>query len=121
MNNFPTTDHGFFEFEGSELASEVTSQLEKDFSFFQLDLPFSASSELDYAALLVSLTEVIEVLMERDIGKLFSLLYRIDIDEQRIRNTNDGHEFASPKTIAEIIIKRELQKVVLRKHFQNQQ
>jgi hypothetical protein len=59
--------------------------------------------------------------MNRDIARLFSLLYRIDIDEKTIRNTTDGHDIAPASTIAEVIIKRELQKVVLRKHYENQQ
>ncbi len=59
----------------------------------------------------------ISMLIDRDIQRLMNILYRIDVDEQ---NTKAAFADNNPAMrLAELIIKRELQKVKSRKKYRN--
>ena len=59
----------------------------------------------------------ISMLIDRDIQRLMNILYRIDVDEQ---NTKAAFADNNPAMrLAELIIKRELQKVKSRKKYKN--
>lgn len=63
------------------------------------------------------LTEYINYLLVNDFDKLIQLLYRIDIDEHKLKSmiaVNTGSDSAS--IIAEQIIQRQIQKSITRKH-----
>lgn len=52
--------------------------------------------------------------------QLFSLLYRLDISEQKIKKVlNEGNEI--PFQLANLVYERQLEKVAWRKHFKDQQ
>ena len=55
-------------------------------------------------------------LINHDFEKLVSLLYRIDVNENKMRNVLDNKEGENaPMLIAELIIERQLQKLKSRK------
>ena len=55
-------------------------------------------------------------LINHDFDKLVSLLYRIDVNENKMRNVLDNKEGENaPLLIAELIIERQLQKIKSRK------
>lgn len=65
--------------------------------------------------LTVWLDEQIRILLEKDFQKLLNLLYRIDVDESKVRK---AFADATPSwRLAELIIDRELQKVDSRKKY----
>ena len=66
-----------------------------------------------------NLTVFINDLIDKDFNKLVNLLYRIDISEQKLKIAlqNEDKTISSGKTIAKLIIERQLQKLEFRKKF----
>ena len=65
------------------------------------------------------LSVYINELIDKDFNKLVNLLYRIDISEQKLKIAlqNEDKTISSGKTIAKLIIERQLQKLEFRKKF----
>ena len=61
----------------------------------------------------------INELIDKDFNKLVNLLYRIDISEKKLKIAlqNEDKTISSSKTIAKLIIERQLQKLEFRKKF----
>ena len=61
----------------------------------------------------------INELIDKDFNKLVNLLYRIDISEHKLKIAlqNEDKTISSSKTIAKLIIERQLQKLEFRKKF----
>ena len=61
----------------------------------------------------------INELIDKDFNKLVNLLYRIDISEKKLKIAlqNQDKTISSGKTIAKLIIERQLQKLEFRKKF----
>jgi|ERR1700722_8147096 len=75
--------------------------------------PASAEEALEAA-----LAEKINVLIQRDFDQLLQLLYRIDINEQRLRRLlveNEGDD--AGKIIARLIMERQWQKMESRRQY----
>ena len=66
-----------------------------------------------------NLTVFINDLINKDFNKLVNLLYRIDISEQKLKIAlqNEDKTISSGKTIARLIIERQLQKLEFRNKF----
>lgn len=66
-----------------------------------------------------NLAVYINELIDKDFNKLVNLLYRIDISEQKLKIAlqNEDKTISSGKTIAKLIIERQLQKLEFRKKF----
>lgn len=83
-----------------------------------LDLQFTAS--LSYNELHKKLSAEINHLINNNFEKLVFYLYRIDVDENKMRfilDQNEGENAAD--LIADLIIERQLQKIESRKKFRN--
>jgi hypothetical protein len=82
----------------------------------QLDLPQGISYEL----LKKELSARINFLIESDFDKLISILYRVDVNESRLRHLlkeNAGMNAAD--ILADLIIERQLEKIKSREQFSN--
>jgi hypothetical protein len=80
----------------------------------EINLPENAGLE----ELREKLSAHINNLVNHDFEKLVFLLYRIDVDEARMRallSHKEGED--SPGLIADLIIERQLQKIQSRQHF----
>ena len=66
-----------------------------------------------------NLAVFINQLIDKDFNKLVNLLYRIDISEQKLKIAlqNEDKTISSSKTIAKLIIERQLQKLEFRNKF----
>jgi hypothetical protein len=62
------------------------------------------------------LTEKISYLMENDFERLINILYRIDIDEEKLQQIF-ADKNNTPGELCDLIIKRQLQKIQFRKQF----
>ena len=65
-----------------------------------------------------ALTNAVEELLQKDFPRLVQLLYRLDVDEEKLKKQlkdNQGSDAAG--VIAEMIIKRQLEKQKTRKRF----
>lgn len=92
-----------------EILNATVEQIKKDFSFFSLPVHFSGNRETAYNELCEQIHPHIKKLQETNYEQLLSVLYRIDVPEKQI-TLNAEH-------LTDLIIKRCLQKVVLRKLF----
>jgi len=96
------------------MLNQTVEQIKKDFSFFSLAVHFSGNKDTAYQELCDQILPLIRELMDKDHQKLLSLLYRVDINEKELGLTNKQE---APQHLTGLIIKRCLQKVVLRKLF----
>jgi hypothetical protein len=105
-------------FINSEIIRATARQIIKDFGMSGVELRFSRTPQKAYIELFSRISPIIEKLLDRNIGSFYNLLYRIDISEIQIKkevSENPDKKFS--EVISHLIIKRELQKVVMRKKF----
>ena len=103
------------ELSNEDLVRKTLKQVEKDFGDVILQLDEVPVSETYFFDLVTDLSYTVEALLEKNPEKLFSLLYRIDLPEGLAQQalSSDKPHFA----LSELIMKRELQKVVLRQRY----
>ncbi|MBP7808003.1 MAG: hypothetical protein KA163_01800 [Bacteroidia bacterium] len=93
-------------------------QLQKDFENCSLEGIFATHLVADYNLILSAVLLEVEKINKTSSGKLNELLYRIDISEAQIKKAfNLNPDTTLNEIIADLIIKRELQKIVIKEHF----
>ena len=106
-----------------EILNQTADQIKKDLGFFQLEIILVGNKQNAYEELYSQIFPHIKTLSATNYEKLLSLLYRVDISEKQINLQQSNPKQLNPKpetfeeTITHLIIKRCLQKVVLRKLF----
>ncbi len=97
---------------------ETAKQIIKDFSEFDIEIRFSGDTKNAYAELFNQMEFEIEKVLNRDFNKLLNLLYRIDVNENEIAKREHLNPDASlAALVSDVIIRRELKKVLLRYYF----
>jgi len=104
-----------------ELFEAFKAQLVRDFAQSNFPTDFVASLEPDYDRI----HEKIVIEVQRSEGRsdinLMHLLYRVDISEAQLkRYLHESKDEKHFNVIAELIIKRELQKVVIKRYYKDQ-
>ena len=102
-------------FNNSTLIDQTINQIKKDFIEFDFNIEITDKGENLFDELISEISPVIDYLLEKQLEKLMSLIYRIDIDERKIKtalNADQPHI-----SISELVVKRELQKVVIRNYY----
>ena len=80
-------------------------------------LPISVE-EASYDELLEVIAGRVGELMEEDASLLFSYMYRLDIDEQKLKHAVQHYSGDSRiKALADLILKRQLLRIELRKKY----
>ena len=98
---------------------DLYKAIEKDFDIERFgDMPVGNDQQELLDNLKRFLEEKINHLIEHDVDKLLSLLYRIDVSEKKVRAilAAHPHQDAAP-LIAELIIERQIQKLISRKKY----
>jgi hypothetical protein len=104
-----------------EIIRQTVAQVAKDFAMFGIGVEFSGDEGLAYNEMFVQLTIHFQNLLETNYGKLMALLYQIDLNERTILDSVTEHpELSHAQVLAELVIHRELKKVLLRNYFKNQ-
>jgi hypothetical protein len=101
-----------------DLIKITASQITKDFGMFGLEIKFSGSAYSAYEELFDQIEPHIETLIAQNRSKFMGVLYRIDVSEDQVKKAienNTTEPFSA--IITDLIIKRELQKVVIRQHY----
>lgn len=97
--------------ENDKQLQEIISELQK----FETGIVLLEDS---YEGLRSSLAAVINRLIINDFSRLISLLYRLDISEQKLKNLLSlSVDNTAGNIIADMIIERQLQKIESRKKF----
>ena len=92
-------------------------QLKKDFDSCSLNTDFIDSLPVQFELLKLSIITELKQISKNN-SLLSNLLYRIDISEIQIKNYHQKNNSLSfEEVLAELIIKRILQKVILKKKF----
>lgn len=102
----------------SEIISQTVKQVQKDFGMFGFEITFSGNAGLAYEEMFRQLSVHLTQLIENDYHKLASLLYHIDLGEDKIARASQQHpEWGIADIITELVIHRELKKVLMRNYF----
>jgi hypothetical protein len=101
-----------------EIIRQVAAQIEKDFAQFGLEVQFSGNCDYAYDELFSQLKEHLIWLLDRDYHRLVLLLYQIDVSEKQIiQKELEFPDVPKSELLAEMIILRELKKVLIRNYF----
>jgi ribosomal protein S15P/S13E len=101
-----------------ELFDAFKQQLAKDFQQSNFSSDFVATLEPDYAIIVEKIVHVLQHNENKSDSNIMALLYRVDISEAQLkRYLNDAKNEHYYTVIAELIIKRVLQKVVIRQYY----
>ena len=98
----------------SQLEYQVSLQIEKDFMLE--GLAFQADENATFATIYNQLYPLVKQFIETQFTTLTRLLYRIDISENKVAN-HMQKEPDSAKAISQLILKREIEKVILKKQY----
>lgn len=104
-----------------EMIKATADQIIKDFEMFGLEIKFSGSSYNAYEELFDQIEPHIQNLIDSNPSKFTSILYRIDLNDMQLKKAveeNSSEPFSV--IVTDLIIKRELQKVVIRNHYKGQ-
>ncbi|MBL4653353.1 MAG: hypothetical protein JKY53_10910 [Flavobacteriales bacterium] len=105
-----------------DIIQQTAEQTIKDFDVFDYQITFSETEKTAYEELFDQILPLIGNLVINDYKKLMNILYRIDVNEDLIDqklSTSNPTQFA--EIITELVLERELKKVVIRNYYKNQQ
>ena len=120
MNPFENFDIELYKTR-SEVIRQTVQQVVKDFSMFGMEIEFTGNTEMAYNELFMQLSQHIDILLEQNSGKLAALLYQVDLSEQKVLDSlTELPGYTHAQVISELVIHRELKKVLLRNYFKNQ-
>ncbi len=103
-----------------DLIKDTAEQIIKDFEMFGMEIKFSGNAYNAYEELFDQIAPHINKLISTNQQKFMGILYRIDLSDVQIKtavNENSSESFST--IITDLIIKRELQKVVIRNHYKS--
>lgn len=104
-----------------EIIHQTAEQIIRDFGRFGVEIIFSGDTGMAYQELFHQLDRNISHLIEDDFGKLYALLYQIDISESSIvARKREFPQHPDSEILTELIIHRELKKVLTRNYFKAQ-
>ena len=98
-----------------DLTQLVWLQVQKDFSMEAMEISNSKVSTLD--EIYNHVYPQVESFIKHDFNSLMRLLYRIDISENAVKKQMDLMPDDTAQALSTLIVKREIQKVVLRKQY----
>ncbi len=104
-----------------DLIKDTANQIIKDFDMFAMDVKFSGNAYNAYEELFEQIEPHIKKLIDTNQSKFMGILYRIDLSDEQIKKAvqeNTSEPFSA--IVTDLIIKRELQKVVIRNHYKSQ-
>lgn len=102
-----------------DLIKDTANQIIKDFDMFGMEIKFSGNAYNAYEELFDQIEPHMSLLIKNNQSKFMGILYRIDLSDEQIKKAvkeNLSEPFSA--IITDLIIKRELQKVVIRKQYQ---
>lgn len=101
-----------------DIISETANQIIKDFCIYEMEIKFLGNAPNAYQELFMQIHPFISKMLDNNYQKLLQILYRIDVNEKHISDAVQIHSGVElSKIITDLIIKRELQKVVIRNYY----
>jgi hypothetical protein len=101
-----------------DLIKNTADQIIKDFDMFGMEVKFSGNAYSAYEELFDQIEPHISQLITSNQSKFMGILYRIDLSDEQIKKAvSENSTEPFPAIVTDLIIKRELQKVVIRSHY----
>ena len=103
-----------------DIIKDTAAQIIKDFEMFGMEVKFSGNAYNAYEELFDQIEPHIKKMVDSNRQKFLGILYRIDLSDEQIQkavNSNSSEPFS--EIVTDLIIKRELQKVVIRNHYKS--
>ena len=114
----PTLNELSVYFNREDLIRKVVEQIQKDFNWFSYNIVIEGKATTPYLELFQQILPYVDDLLNDDYAKLLSLLYRIDIEEDFLnKKLKENLHADTAEIITDLIIKRELQKVIIREMY----
>jgi hypothetical protein len=105
-------------FSSVDIVQETAEQIMKDFGLFGVVILFSGDASNAYHELHEQLIHQVSTLLEKDYGRLLSVLYQVDITDKEIAQARiELPHYSRVELIAHQIIVRDLKKVLTRHYF----
>lgn len=87
---------------------------------FGMDVDFTGDANLAYEEMFAQLSNHISQMLQLDPHRLAALLYQVDLGEKKIMEAQESHpEWTLTEIITELVIHRELKKVLIRNYYKN--
>jgi hypothetical protein len=99
-----------------DIIEKTAAQVQKDFQMFNLHVAFSGNPESAYEELFQEVYKHIDHLWNANLSSLWSILYQIDLDEEKALRTLHLEDQPIAK-LTDLILQRELKKVVIREFY----
>ena len=104
--------------QANKFLNETTTQLEKD--FLSLGINFDITKPLkNYTQLFSFTADLVNSLNEQDPKRIINLLYRIYLSGEKAQAEMEISTLTFSELLAELIVKRELQKVIVKNYYSN--
>lgn len=104
----------------NEVIRQTVDQIIKDFTMFGMDIEFTGNTDLAYEEMFRQLASYVSHLLGIDPHRLSALLYQVDLGENKVLESSALHpDWSLPEVIAELVIHRELKKVLIRNYYKN--
>ena len=104
----------------TEVIRQTVEQIIKDFTMFGMDIEFTGNTDLAYEEMFFQLAAHVSQSLEIDPHRLSALLYQVDLGENKVMESSVLHpEWSLPEVITELVIHRELKKVLIRNYYKN--
>ena len=101
-----------------DILTETAQQVIKDFGMNGMEIKFSGNPQNAYADLFSQILPCIEKLQKENFRNFYNLIYRIDISEAQIKKAvQESKDKNFSEIVTDLILRRELLKVVTRKHY----
>jgi hypothetical protein len=81
------------------------------------DLTVALPENISFEEIHNLLSGYINLLIQKDFNKLLTMLYRIDVSEEKLKQMLESSDEEAGKVIAGLIIERQLQKIKSRQEF----
>ncbi len=100
-------------FNKPDMILACVKQVQKDLGMYGIDISFSGNIHAAYDELFHQLQPQIENLLSRGNITWVDILYRVDVSEEKVKEVSNKQDSFS-SAITDLILWRELQKVVIR-------
>lgn len=105
-----------------EILKQLVSQVNKDLEMFGIVELASESAVIDLDQILDQLKRTVSGLLDDNPDKLWALLYYIDLDQKVLSQTRADQQETNPAAlIAELILQRELTRLISLLHYKHNQ
>jgi hypothetical protein len=119
MNDLRVTEEDLAGYRNNkDIIGKTALQVIKDFGIYGYEIILPTDLCFAYDDLFAQLSPIIHELLNINISRLYSLLYAIDIGENKIKHSlNEMDNIPPHEIITHLILNRELLKVLTREYF----